>query len=525
MRSNAKFMRSGMRSLCEVACEVYAKWHAKFLPSKANLSYTIGMKIEDLVNGPLLEDTTHEFKGIIKEGPDPKNPYDNLENNWLKEMVAFANTLGGELYIGVDNKTHQLLAFDSRKLDEIILMIQRLTKSQIEPNISYEVKPIPIGDRFILLIKVAKSPNAPVALKFRGFTTYYIRHFGYTSPASTDELRSLVINSESVSLDFQLSDRKFAVEDFSLLFDRAKAHLGRDLSEKELLNCKFFNKDRILYAGALFFLDDCDDERARLVCTHYAGLNKGANIARYTMTYQGNLIRQLEQARDFVLNRSENGFVKGPDSSIPFIAYPTRSVTEAIANGVGHRNYFLVGTQIEVNLFDDRLEVISPGSLFTSSEHLRNEKNLASLIPGRRNNLICSLLSFCGYMDIHGTGLDKIIEEYKPYGDSYAPFANSDTNYFSLTLLNLTYDRKKLNGSLPLLRIDGDLTEREQKILSYCYYEPKSISEIADFLKIKPSTYLRRSIIGSLVMGGYLLPLNSDGKALFRTSHEKAILL
>ena len=221
----------------------------------------------------------------------------------------------------------------------------------------------------------------------------------------------------------------------------------------------------------------------------------------------------------------ENGFVKGPDSSIPFIAYPTRSVTEAIANGVGHRNYFLVGTQIEVNLFDDRLEVISPGSLFTSSEHHRNEKNLASLIPGRRNNLICSLLSFCGYMDMHGTGLDKIIEEYKPYGDSYAPFANSDTNYFSLTLLNLTYDRKKLNGSLPLIRIDGDLTEREQKILSYCYYEPKSISEIADFLKIKPSTYLRRSIIGSLVMGGYLLPLNSDGKALFRTSHEKAILL
>ena len=83
------------------------------------------MLFEELVPNTNLEDYEVEFKGIINEGFDNETKQ-RVENGWLKEIAAFANTFGGVLYVGVENKTHKIVALSHECADKIALMVQRL---------------------------------------------------------------------------------------------------------------------------------------------------------------------------------------------------------------------------------------------------------------------------------------------------------------------------------------------------------------------------------------------------------------
>lgn len=101
------------------------------------------MLIEDLINRPELDDVDNEFQIVIKEGL-------NLETNqkseidWLKVLAAFANSSGGNLYVGVEDKSHKIVALDHKEADSVILMVHRLIKEHIEPNITYKISKIDV---------------------------------------------------------------------------------------------------------------------------------------------------------------------------------------------------------------------------------------------------------------------------------------------------------------------------------------------------------------------------------------------
>lgn len=162
------------------------------------------MLIEDLINRPELDDVDNEFQIVIKEGL-------NLETNqkseidWLKVLAAFANSSGGNLYVGVEDKSHKIVALDHKEADSVILMAHRLIKEHIEPNITYKISKIDVPNtkptRYVLVISVQRNKALPVALKFNHFSFYFIRHFGKTSAATSEEIQNLVLDSESISFD------------------------------------------------------------------------------------------------------------------------------------------------------------------------------------------------------------------------------------------------------------------------------------------------------------------------------------
>lgn len=90
-----------------------------------------------------LEDKKTEYKGIIKEGKNENGK--SLELGWLKNIVAFANTDGGRLLIGVEDKSHKIVALDKKTADKTILLIHRQIKERIEPDISYDIKGINVN--------------------------------------------------------------------------------------------------------------------------------------------------------------------------------------------------------------------------------------------------------------------------------------------------------------------------------------------------------------------------------------------
>lgn len=483
------------------------------------------MLFEELLPHQNIEDYEIEFKGTLLEGPTKDNK-GRQETGWLKEIVAFANTFGGIIYVGVNDKTHQIMALSHTDADKIALMVQRLVIAHIEPPIHYRIERILVPNtnptRYVLAIHVEKSKCPPVSLRMNGISAIFVRHFGKTSPASGEEIRNMVMSSDYVSYDLLETDEDFHKDDFQTLYAFYKEQNdGKELTEKDLLNIGFFNLNGKLKKGALLFKDDYDDARTLVECLALPGVSKGENIFLATKSIKGNLIKEYNEIMAFIDGRSAHGFEKLPTGRRDFFSFPKRALSEGVTNALGHRNYFITGSQIEINLYKDRLEIISPGSL-PSHKWLTKETNLSNIPPLRRNELICDVLSLCKLMDHKGSGFDKIEQEYKKYGAKFAPFADSNDSFFSLTLPDLTHTSGLVsNDEKPAVYTLGEEENPKQlEILSYCWHKPRSALEIAEMLGIKPSTYFRKDVLAPLIEKNLLLLSGITYPVKYSTNHN-----
>ena len=461
------------------------------------------MRIEELIPSINIENKNVEFKRYIEEGKDEDGKIKEI--GWLKTIAAFANTEGGSLFIGVDNKTHSIISLDHNSADKIILMIHRLIKQKIEPQIEYSIKYFPISEkketRYVLCVVVEKNKDLPVTLHEQGMLGIYIRSYGNTILATPSQIRELVLLSDSVPFDTDKTDIKYKCDDFSSLLNTYKEKNGKDLTEKALFSLGFIDEKHNLKKGALLFRDNYCDAKTKISCTLWPETTKGSDIVLASSSFSLPLLESINEAVNFIKNHSASGFVKTPNSRNDYVAYPKRSVFEGVVNAIAHRNYFIQGSQIEINIFKDRLEITSPGSLLGCSRLIK-EKNISSIIPKRRNELICRMLESLKLMESKGSGFDKIEEDYYGYSDAFKPYISADSNSFTLVLPDLTniygvYDE----DSIPDIYISeiGNDSKNDYKILSYCYFKPHSAPEIASYLGIEPSSYFRKQVLENLI--------------------------
>ena len=282
-----------------------------------------------------------------------------------------------------------------------------------------------------------------------------------------------------------------------------------------------------LTKGAILFKDNYNLEKTLVECSQFLGVSKGDNTFFATKTIKSNLLDEYLQIKEFILSRTANGFIKKSDGGQEvLISYPLKAFDEGIINALAHRNYFINGSQIEINLFKDRLEIISPGSLL-NSPYLNKEKDLASIPPIRRNEVICNIFTILKLMEKKGSRFDKIEEEYSRYDKAYSPYVSSSSSYFSLTLPDLSFKGGVVNSNItPKIYINEKRDNKyDLEILSYCFNKAKNVKEIASYLKIKPSTYFRKNVIEPLVKDNYLIKKNISKKNLFIFQIRKRFLL
>ncbi|WP_027437180.1 RNA-binding domain-containing protein [Lachnospira multipara] len=485
------------------------------------------MKIEELFPNFGLESKNIEYKGIIKEGKSDKGK--KLEIGWLKTIVAFANTDGGKLIIGVEDNNHTIVALDKKEADKTILMIHRQVKEKIEPNISYEINAIEVNTsnetRYIIEVTVNKSKNLPVTLHEEGLLGIYVRNYGRTDIATPEQIKDLILLSDNIPFDTAKTGIVYDENEFKKLHLVAQERKTK-ISEKELISKNCITEDRYVTKGMELFADDYSGLRTKVVATVWPGLTKGGSIVTATEEYTGNLLSVLERTIDFIRVHSANGFRKISTQTVPYVSYPVRAVTEGVVNAIGHRNYYMSGTQVEINIFPDRLEITSPGALLGVRE-LYKEKNIASIIPRRRNEVICNLLEMCKYMEKKGSGFDFIEEDYSKASDEFAPFITTDSSSFTLTLPDLTYERGVVDSDadspevyvLEVLEGKNDL-----QILSYCYNNKRTVKEIASEIGLTASTYFRSKVIARLVKKGMLIELGDGNNKQYMANKEKVKL-
>lgn len=486
------------------------------------------MLLEELIPGLNIEDTKNEFKGILEEGKS-EDSGKVKEIGWLKTIAAFANTEGGTLYIGIENKSHKIVSLDHDTADKIVLMVHRQIKQRLEPSIKYSIDSIAINEsaqtRYILKICVEQSKLLPVTLHEENLLGIYVRNYGNSVLATPEQIRDMVLLSDNNPFDQPFIDEKFDETEFSKLYSLYRERTGTELTEKALISIGFMNKEKELSKGAFLFKDSYENDKTKITCTLWPELSKGSSLILASEEFSGNILDSIVFATQFIQNHSVNGFKKEDTQRVDYFSYPIRSVTEGIVNAVAHRNYFMNGSQIEINMFKDRVEITSPGALLGVKE-LKKEKNISSIIPRRRNEVICAILEYCRYMESKGSGFDKIEQDYAGRGEAFKPFISSTGNSFTLVLPNLTFNYGIIDeDSIPDVHVEGVLSgKNDLKILSYCFKKEHSAKEIAEYLGIKASTYFRSQILDALVKDGYLLENKTETPVKYLSNPSKVLV-
>ena len=131
---------------------------------------------------------------------------------------------------------------------------------------------------------------------------------------------------------------------------------------------------------------------------------------------------------------------KTADGRLEMPDYPERAVLEGIVNAIIHRNYNEVGSEVHIDIFDDRLEIYSPGGMFDGTKV--QDRDLMNVPSRRRNPVIADVFNRLKYMDRRGSGFKKILSAYKSlpnFSEDKLPVFTSEYDCFFLTMQNLNY--------------------------------------------------------------------------------------
>ncbi len=197
-------------------------------------------------------------------------------------------------------------------------------------------------------------------------------------------------------------------------------------------------------AGALL-ADNCPIYQSRLFCTRWNGLTKASGLqdALDDAEYAGSLVSLLQEGEAFVKRNSHKGWYKEPDRRIELPDYPERSITEGIVNALIHRDYLVIGSEVHIDMFDDRLEIYSPGGMIDGINV--QDRDIMSVPSKRRNPIIADIFTRLIYMERRGSGFKKIIEDYQfqhNYTEEFVPTFRSEQDSFFLILKNLNFNSK-----------------------------------------------------------------------------------
>lgn len=331
--------------------------------------------------------------------------------SWLKSVSAFANSKGGIILFGVDDSTHELEGLDD--IQQVAEKISEIINARILPLPRYEINSFTENGKDFLELKIGDGPSTPYYLVIDGRKEAFIRSGNQSIPAPEHILNNLILKGKNLTFDALPTDYKINDLSFTLLSATIKEKTNKKFDEnKDFFSLGLANTEKELTNAGLLLSDQNPLKQSKIVCTRWKGLNKGiiAEDAIDDKEYNGSIIALLENADSFIKNNSKMSWKVVGMERQELEEYPITARREAIVNALIHRDYQILGAEIHIDMFDDRLEITSPGGMFDGSLIQNLEiKNIPSM---RRNIVIADIFSRLHYMDRRGSGLSRILESY-----------------------------------------------------------------------------------------------------------------
>ncbi|WP_197036350.1 ATP-binding protein [Faecalibacterium prausnitzii] len=364
-----------------------------------------------------------------KERLEEKKP-----RSWLKSVSAFANTEGGHLIFGVKNEPREVVGLENPQA--VVSRLTELIKVRIDPTPRYRVREIEMEGKPCVDLEVQDGPAYPYYYAFDGSHTAYVRHGDQSEEATSRELNELILQGMNQTFDALPSSYRVGDVSFTLLAATFKNLKKEDFDlEKDLPSAGLVTDDGQITNGGLLLCDQGVLKQSRIFCTRWKGNYKGSieEDALDDKEFQGaSLITLLQNAEDFVRNNSKNPWSIRGMTREERSDYPYKAVREVLVNALIHRNYQILGSEIHVEVFDDRLEITSPGGMMNGRRV--QDMDIRHIPSMRRNQVISDVFSRLGFMERRGSGIDRILNSYVEVAQK--PTFYSDSDFFIVTLPN-----------------------------------------------------------------------------------------
>lgn len=375
-----------------------------------------------------------------------------------KEVIAFANTEGGVIYIGIDNEGNAVGIDD---VDENYTRITNGIRDAIMPDVTMFVK-YTIQDNRVVRITVGEGSYKPYYLKAKGLkpSGVFVRRGTSSVSASSDQIRAMIKESDGDTFESMRSMEQ------ELTFSAAEAAFKRYGVE--------FSETKYRTLGILTQSGDMFTNLARIIsdqCTHttkVAVFADGSNTQfRDSKEFGGSLFEQLDSTYAYLsLCNKKTATFEGL-ARIESIDYPEEALREALLNALVHRDYSFSGSII-INVNDEEMEFISIGGLLPGL----SPEDIRSGISQPRNKSLASILHRLHLIESYGTGIRRIYHLYS--GCAKQPRIEVTQNTFKIVLPNMNRSaapqseptaNQQMRSILDYVKKNGQITDIEIQAL------------------------------------------------------------
>ena len=356
------------------------------------------------------EDRHVEFKAEI-----PKK-----HEKFLEDVIAFANTSGGKIIIGIEDGTNRVIGLGDKNPFKLSDAISNMIYDVCTPQIYTEISAKTIEDKTILEVEVFPGRNRPYYMKSMGKeASSFVRLNGTSRPASEFTLKELEMEGMHFSYDtmweigahFDEAVANSLMESMYLTaLERCRRSESKDVVRKlnlqKLENFGLLRREanELVPTRAFTLLTKPKESYVKIQCCLFKGRTKVDFIDR--KEFKGAIQDQIEEAFQFVLRHTNKGAVIDGLYRQDVYELPVSSVREIITNAVLHRSY-IDPACIQVSIFDDRIEVDSPGMLFAGL-------SVSDALSGKskcRNKAIAEAFQYMNLVEGWGTGLPRLFRQ------------------------------------------------------------------------------------------------------------------
>lgn len=340
-----------------------------------------------------------------------------------KEIIAFANGNGGQLYVGISDDGN-IVGVDNP--DETALQISNMVRDSIKPDVTmfvhYETRE-EAGKKYIC-VDIQRGTDRPYYLARKGIRPegVYVRQ-GYSSVPATDAaIRRMIKDTDGDRFEAMRSLEQ------ELTFDAASREFRErnvEFESTQLRMLKLIDRDG-LYSNLAFLLSDQCSHTIKVA----AFQGNDSLIFKDRREFTGSLLEQMNEVYDFIDFRNQTRATIEGLYRRDVRDYPEVAVREALMNLLMHREYSFAASAL-ISIYADRMEMVSMGGLVAGVE-LEDVKAGISVC---RNQNLSNVFYRLHLVEAYGTGLGKMMKAYEGTGET--PILETTANTFKVILPNI----------------------------------------------------------------------------------------
>lgn len=363
------------------------------------------MTLDEIIKQP--EGRRLEFKESLSEG-----------NKIEKTVIAFSNDAGGEIYLGIRNEPREIIGFHEDEILKLEEQVSNIIFDNTRPGIVPDIAVINYDGKYLLKITVSRGSQPPYFLKSSGKNKgTFIRVGSSNKLADETIIQELERKRRNTSFDslpnYELSIDEIDLTSFTRLFNEQS---GKRLDKRayEKLGLVVTEGGKKLPTVATVLLSESavkakDFHYAKIECARFKGTTTSETLDAQTIDEP--ICIQPDLALNFIKRNIKKGSeIKGTYRKERW-EYPLNAIREVIINAVIHRDYSLLGRDTKIAIYDDMLEITSPGTLPPSIDI----NNLSSGLSEIRNRTLAPIFKTLNLIEQWGTGFKKLNVELADY--------------------------------------------------------------------------------------------------------------